>query len=83
MKTNHTARQIVRLRPFLSFLAVVAILGADLGLGGSMAWRMEQASSTRTPPGREHERERWGLGRLGQVSGSAPRCNMVFSFKPP
>jgi len=49
MKTNHTARQIVRLRPFLSFLAVVAILGADLGLGGSMAWRMEQASSTRTP----------------------------------
>ena len=48
MKTNHPARHIVRIRHILSSLAVVAILGAEFGLGWSMAARVGQTSSVMT-----------------------------------
>ncbi len=48
MKTNQPARQIVRIRHILSFLAVVAILGAEFGLGWSMAARVGQTSAVMT-----------------------------------
>ena len=49
MKTNHFARQIVRIRFSLSLVALVAILGAELGLGASMAFRMGRTSSAQSP----------------------------------
>jgi hypothetical protein len=48
MKTNHPARHIVRIRHILSFLAITAILGAEFGLGWSMAARVGQTSSVMT-----------------------------------
>ena len=45
MKTNHPARHIARIRHILSCLTVVAMLGAELGLGWSMAARVGQTSS--------------------------------------
>ena len=48
MKTNHPARHIVRIRHILRFLTVVAILGAEFGLGWSMAARVGQTSSVMT-----------------------------------
>jgi hypothetical protein len=48
MKTNYPARHIVRIRHILSFLAVVTILGAEFGLGWSMAARVGQTSSVMT-----------------------------------
>ena len=48
MKTNHPARHIVRIRHILSFLAVVAILSAEFGLGWSMAARVGQTSAVMT-----------------------------------
>ncbi len=48
MKTNQPARHIVRIRHILSFLAVVVILGAEFGLGWSMAARVGQTSSVMT-----------------------------------
>lgn len=47
MKTNHTARQIVQVRFVLSVLALVALLGLELALGGSMASRVGQTYSGR------------------------------------
>jgi hypothetical protein len=49
MKTNHPARHIVRMRHILSVLAVFAILGAEFGLGWSMAARVGQTSLVMTP----------------------------------
>ncbi len=48
MKTNKPARYIVRIRHIFSFLAVVAILGAEFGLGWSMAARVGQTSAVMT-----------------------------------
>ena len=48
MKTNHPARHIVRIRLILSSLAVVAILGAEVVLGWSMAAGVGQTSSVMT-----------------------------------
>jgi hypothetical protein len=49
MKTNHIARQIVRIPFVLSFVAVVVILAVEIGLGASMVSRLGQTSSARTP----------------------------------
>ncbi len=48
MKANHPARHLLRIRHMLSLLAVVAILGAEFGLGWSMAARVGQTSSVMT-----------------------------------
>ncbi len=48
MKTNQPARHIVRIRHILSLLALVAILGAEFGLGWSMAARVGQTSAVMT-----------------------------------
>jgi hypothetical protein len=50
MKTNHSARQIVRIRSAMSLMAVLAILVVELGLGASMVSRLGQTSSPRTRP---------------------------------
>lgn len=50
MKTNHNARQIVRIRSAMSLLAVLVILAVELGLGVSMVSRLGQTSSARTQP---------------------------------
>jgi hypothetical protein len=49
MKTNHIARQIVRIRSVLSVVAVVVLLAVEIGLGASMVSRLGQTSSARTP----------------------------------
>ena len=50
MKTNHSARQIVKVRSAISLLAVLVILAAELGLGVSMVSRLGQTSSARALP---------------------------------
>jgi hypothetical protein len=49
MKTNCIARQIVRIRSVLSFLAVLVILAVEIGLGVSMVSRLGQTSYAQTP----------------------------------
>ena len=49
MKNNNLARLVVRVRLVASFLAVVVILAAEIGLGGSMVCRLGHTSTTRTP----------------------------------
>jgi len=48
MKTNHLGRQFGRIRPLLSFLAVLVILAVEIGLGISVVSRLGQTSSART-----------------------------------
>jgi hypothetical protein len=48
MKTNHVARQIVRIRRVVSLIAFVALVGSAACLGGSLATRFGQTSAVPT-----------------------------------
>ena len=52
MKTNHTARQIVRVRMLLAVLSIFAIVAFEVGLGATMAARLGHTTGVQTeiPP---------------------------------
>lgn len=46
MKTTSLARRLVRLRVILSVLAIAAIVGLELGMGGFLAARVGQNTAS-------------------------------------
>ena len=52
MKTNRSARSILRIRAIVGWLALATIIGSELWLGGSLAGRVGQTTAgwTQEPP---------------------------------
>jgi hypothetical protein len=48
MKTNRSARRIVRIRAIVLVLALIGLSVAEVGLGGSLAARYGQYTSSQT-----------------------------------
>ena len=49
MKTNRIARRMVRIRFVLTYLAVLAMVAVEIGLGALMVSKLGQTSSARAP----------------------------------
>jgi len=48
MKTNPSARRLVRIRLILTFLAIVSVAGVEFAVGQSLATRIGQATAHQT-----------------------------------